>query len=330
MVNIYFLKEVLEMAKKTITPEEYKAKLEKKAAKRGKFSDAFLKALALFLACATVYTTTAMANKKLAAAQGVSSDEESTVDIDADADGIDWGDDSTDGSPNVSPDSSANGEGTSGDNSANDGATSENSLSTKSAQLSYFMTSFANVKKDAKQVVLEKEKGSNYQGIVDAGGSSIIESAGKSLMNSLLKEEIPEDNTFTGEDIKANFPPSGVTCNLKKDDIKSFDFKEEGDYYVVTVVMLKEVNPKQGYGVGSIASILTKESIQDPIKDVPIINKLEPECAYENVSCTAKIEKATGNMVEYYVDMPLILSMKSSSTTYRVGLEFEEWWTISY
>lgn len=315
------------MAKKTITPEEYKAKLEKKAVKRGKFSDAFLKALALFLACATVYSTTAMANKKLAAAQGVSKSEDTALDIDADIEDIDWGDDSTDGS--ASSDSSTDGAET-GDSSTSEGATNENPLSTKSAQLNYFIASFTGVKKDATQVVLNKKKGSNYQGIVDAGGSSIIESAGKSLMSSLLKEEVPEENTFTGDAIMTNFPPAGVTCNLKKDDVKSFDFKEEGDYYVVTVVLLKEVNPKQGYGVGSIASILTKESIQDPIKDVPIINKLEPECAYENVSCTAKIEKSTGKMVEYYVDMPLILSMKSSSTTYRVGLEFEEWWTISY
>lgn len=319
------------MAKKIITPEEYKAKLEKKAEKRGNFSEAFLKALALFLACATVYTTTAMANNKLAAAQGVSGSEKtSAVDVDADAEEIDWGDSSTDGSTDGSSNDSSNGEGTSGEGSANNGATNENPLSTKSAQLNYFIASFTGVKKDAKQVVIEKKKGSNYQGIVDAGGSTIIENAGKSLMNSLLKEEVPEENTFTGDAIMANFPPAGVTCNLKKENIKSFDFKEEGDYYVVTVVLLKEVNPKQGYGVGSLASILTKESIQDPIKDVPIINKLEPECAYENVSCTAKIQKSTGKMVEYYVDMPLILSMKGDSTTYRVGLEFEEWWTISY
>ena len=72
--------------------------------------------------------------------------------------------------------------------------------------------------------------------------------------------------------------------------------------------------------------MLTKESIQDPIKDVPIINSLEPNCDYHATTAEAKIEKSTGNLVEYYFDLPMYLFMGD----YSVGLGFEEWWTVAY
>ena len=108
-------------------------------------------------------------------------------------------------------------------------------------------------------------------------------------------------------------------------DIKVL-LKEEGDYYIITVVVKGAVNPNAGEKVGAVASVLTKQSIQDPIKDVPVINSIEPKCDYKDTTAIAKIEKSTGNLVEYYFDLPMILFMDS----YEIGLGFEEWWTAAY
>ena len=95
---------------------------------------------------------------------------------------------------------------------------------------------------------------------------------------------------------------------------------------MITVVVKGAVNPNAGEKVGAVASILTKQSIQDPIKDVPLINSIEPKCDYKDTTAEAKIEKSTGNLVEYYFDLPMILFMDS----YEIGLGFEEWWTVAY
>ena len=326
------------MAKKTYTPEEYQAKLDKKAEKRKRFYAVFFKVFALALGCAMVYTSTVIAYKKVGTGSeatetpaGVTSTTEEEVDID-------WGDDGSSDSADAD-DGSGSGE-EAGNNGSGEGSgegsgsantdSSDKGLTTPKAQYDYFVKSFNNVKTKAKSVNNYWKKGSNYQSIVDAGGNALIESAGRGLMSSLLKEEEPTDAVYSGDDIKTYFPPAGATCNLKTSDIKAISCKEEGDYYIISITLKNEVDPTAGSGVGSVGSIITRQSIEEPIANVPILNSLEPSCAYENVKCEAKIEKATGNMVDYYVDLPLILTMSSSSKDYRIGLKFEERWSVEY
>ena len=152
-----------------------------------------------------------------------------------------------------------------------------------------------------------------------------LSALGETLMGSLLKEESVNE-TYTGADIAAKFPPAGSTCNLETSDIADIKCTEEGNYYIITIRVKAETDPEFGYGVGSVASVLTKKSIQDPIASVPLINKIEPKCAYDVTEVTAKIEKDTGNLVEYYFNLPMILYMDS----YEIGLGFEEWWTVAY
>ena len=49
------------MAKKQLTPEQYKAKIEKKAEKRKKFANVFLKTIAVCVAIVIVYSATSVA-----------------------------------------------------------------------------------------------------------------------------------------------------------------------------------------------------------------------------------------------------------------------------
>ena len=304
------------MAKKQLTPEQYKAKIEKKAEKRKKFANVFLKTIAVCVAIVIVYSATSVAFTRIGLATVLKN---KTFTVNTQQQNNNSGSSQNNGSDNQAPavpDDS---------NTDNQGGEAATVMTSKTMQFDLFVKAFSGVKTNAKSVTQVKKNAYNYNEHVDAGGNMIIESAGKGLMGSLLKAE--ETNvTYSGADIAANFPPSGATCGLTKDDIKSIDCKEEGNYYIITVVVKPAKNPKAGEKVGAVASILTKESIQEPIKDVPIINSLEPNCDYQATTAEAKIEKSTGNLVEYYFDLPMLLYMGD----YSVGLGFEEWWTVAY
>lgn len=304
------------MAKKQLTPEQYKAKIEKKAEKRKKFATVFLKTIAVCVAIVIVYSATSVAFTRIGLATVLKN---KTFTVNTQQQNNNSGSSQNNGSDNQAP---ANPDDSNTDNQGGEAATV---MTSKTMQFDLFVKAFSGVKTNAKSVTQVKKNAYNYNEHVDAGGNIVIESAGKGLMGSLLKAE--ETNvTYSGADIAANFPPSGATCGLTKDDIKSIDCKEEGNYYIITVVVKPAKNPKAGEKVGAVASILTKESIQEPIKDVPIINSLEPNCDYQATTAEAKIEKSTGNLVEYYFDLPMLLYMGD----YSVGLGFEEWWTVAY
>ena len=304
------------MAKKQLTPEQYKAKVEKKAEKRKKFASIFFKAIAVCVAIVIVYSATSVAFTRIGLATVLKN---KTFVVNSQSQGNSFGSnqnvDNNNQTPAIPGDS----------NTDNQGGEAATVMTSKTMQFDLFVKAFTGVKTNAKSATQVKKNAYNYDEHVDAGGNPIIEGAGKGLMGSLLKAE--ETNvTYTGADIAGNFPPSGATCGLTKDDVKSIDCKEEGDYYIITVVVKPAKNPKAGEKVGAVATILTKESIQEPIKDVPIINSLEPNCDYQATTAEAKIEKSTGNLVEYYFDLPMYLYMGDFS----VGLGFEEWWTIAY
>lgn len=304
------------MAKKQLTPEQYKAKIEKKAEKRKKFATVFLKTIAVCVAIVIVYSATSVAFTRIGLATVLKN---KTFTVNTQQQNNNSGSSQNNGSDNQAP---ANPDDSNTDNQGGEAATV---MTSKTMQFDLFVKAFSGVKTNAKSVTQVKKNAYNYNEHVDAGGNMIIESAGKGLMGSILKAE--ETNvTYSGADIAANFPPSGATCGLTKDDIKSIDCKEEGNYYIITVVVKPAKNPKAGEKVGAVAPVLTKESIQDTIKDVPIINSLEPNCDYQATTAEAKIEKSTGNLVEYYFDLPMLLYMGD----YSVGLGFEEWWTVAY
>ncbi len=304
------------MAKKQLTPEQYKAKLEKKAAKRKKFADLFIKTLAVCVAIVIVYSATSVAFTRIGLATVLKN---KTFTVNTQQQSNSSGSSQNNGSdvqtPAIPDDSETE----------NQGGEAATVMTSKTMQFDLFVKAFSGVKTNAKSATQVKKNAYNYNEHVDAGGNPIIEAAGQGLMGSLLKAE-DTNVTYTGADIAGNFPPSGATCGLTKDDVKSIDCKEEGNYYIITVVVKPAKNPKAGEKVGAVASVLTKESIQDPIKDVPIINSLEPNCDYQATTAEAKIEKSTGNLVEYYFDLPMILYMGDFS----VGLGFEEWWTVAY
>lgn len=308
------------MAKKIYTPSEYREKLEMKAKKRDSFYNCFTKTAAVLLGCAIVFSSTVIAYKRVNTKapvyiQGTENmiDENTTM-VTQSGESTTVTDGSNQTSSNAQTES----------NSAQQ-STENKPLATPLAQYEYFVKSFNNVKTNAKSVNNYRKKAVNYKDIAEAGAFSGVLS---SLMDRFLKEEVLEDAQYQGAEIKKFFPPAGETCHLEKKDVASVSCKEEGNYYIITIKAKNERNPKAGYGVGSIASIISREQIMDPIKNIPGLRNLDPTCDYENVSCVAKIEKSTGNMVDFMFDMPLILTFEKQN--FKIGLQFFEWWQINY
>ena len=308
------------MAKVQLTPEQYKAKTEKKVEKRKRFTKCFLGAIAICVAIAIAYSASTVAHTRIGLStmvQKPATNVNAQTPSDTDSN-VDWNDSNTPSTDDNTPSADSNNNGQQGDTAAT-------VMTSKTMQFDLFVKALNGVKTNAKSATQLKKNAYNYDEHVDAGGNSIIEGIGKALMGSLLKEE--ETNvTYTGADIAANFPPSGATCGLTKDDVKSIECKEEGDYYVITVVVKGTKNPKAGEKVGAVATILTKESIEEPLKQYGLTG-LTFDCDYKETTAIAKIEKDSGNLVEYNFDLPLYLYVDGK---YSVGLGFEEWWTIAY
>ncbi len=327
------------MAKKQYTPEEYKAKLDKKAAKNKRFSSTFLKVLAFCLAISMVYCASSIAFTRtgmysLGTAGSVVAGNQNTdsgESVDGD-DSMDWGDTDTQApstddnnadSNNTVNDNSDNANNNSNDNAGNEEKPAATVMTSPSMQFDLFVKAFTGVKTNAASATIVKKNAYNYNDHVKA--SAIIQGAAGFLLDTLLvEEEVGE--TYTGADIAANFPPAGATCGLTKENVKNITCEEEGNYYIITVTVKGSNNPQAGQSVGAVASIITKESIQEPIKDIPLINNLEPNCMYKDTTVEAKIEKESGNLVEYYFNLPMILGMGEN----EIGLGFEEWWTVAY
>lgn len=314
------------MAKKIITPEEYKAKLEKKVTKRKRFFEAFLKTLAFALAIALVFSASTIAhtrieklslNKTVQTNGGLKNGFEDS--------GYDNGGSTDSGSADNTASTDSGNKDSADSSSNNANANSASSEDAKNFDL--FVKAFKGVKTNAKSVTYVKKKAYNYNNHVKA--NAIIEAAAAPLLSSLLKEE-EVNETYTGADIAAKFPPSGTTCGLTQDDVKKITCKEEGNYYIIEVIVKGSKNPEAGKGVGAVASIITKQQIEDPIKNIPAINSLKPTCDYHDTTARAKIEKSTGNCVEYYCQLPMILTMSNDKNAYEIGLGFEDWWTIAY
>ncbi len=212
-------------------------------------------------------------------------------------------------------------------------------LDTKSEQLAYFVKSFNGVKENAASVTHVGVKSYNYNNhlyidpaikelynmTIQPGDPTIEES----VLTEFTNELVVMNNEYTGEDIASYFPPAGGTCNLTMDDISDISFKEDGDYYVVEVTVKGKKNPGKYESVGNVASIVTKEDLEADM-DPEELQYTKITCDYKDAVAVAKIEKATGNMVEYNVDYPMIMTTAMFDLPIEVGMGFYEEWTVKY
>lgn len=217
-------------------------------------------------------------------------------------------------------------------------------LDTKEEQLEYFNTSFNGVKTNAVTATNGNTKLYNYNDYVyvhpfvkaayemsaEPGSPSIEEQVTAELSDEL----VPVNETYEGsEAIASVFPPIGGTCNLTMKDISDISFTESGEYYLVEMTVKGKRNPERYEGVGNVASIITKQDLEAGMT-AEDLEKTSMDCDYKEAVVKAKIEKSTGNMVEYSVDcgMILIINMhiEGIGEAIKIGMGFYEDWTITY
>lgn len=215
-------------------------------------------------------------------------------------------------------------------------------LDTKEEQVAYFITSFNDVKTNAVTATNGNTKVYNYDDyiyihpVLEAMYEISAEEGAPSMRDELTAEFSDELNpvnvTYEGsEAIASAFPPIGGTCNLTMNDVSDISFTSSGDYYLVELKVKGKRNPERYESVGNVATIVTKEDMESGMspEDLEI---MRIDCDYKEAVVKAKIEKSTGNMVEYSVDYPMIMIMNIDTfgEAVKVGMGFYEDWTITY
>ena len=325
------------MAKKIVTPEEYKAKLEKKASKRKKFMELFLKTLAFCLAIAMVYSATTIAQTRIALLTNggaVSTDGTST---DSNGDTSDNGATNNDASNSGTTNNDASNSGASNGGTSNGGAANNDasaSDSSASAQdqeaLDMFKTGVTAARTKATKVIRVKDGAINYKNHVKAGGLTDVAS---SLMGMFMAESEDAIEVKNEEWDKTKLPdPTALTLN----GVKKISREDKGNTYVITVVAKDQKNPKAGAdGVGSVAGVIEESQITGAIGSVPGLELSNINISYENVTAVATIDKATGNCIALNLNAPCILGLDAKLLLVtvdgaEVGIQVITEYAISY
>ncbi len=247
------------MAKKVLTPEEVKAKMDKKSAKRKLFFGTFTKALAFFLAIAICFSLAAIAfapvTTSSVAGNGTTQNGGETVD-NGDDDVVDWGDsDSIDNSGSV--DNSAGSVDNSGstDNSgssANSGSTDNSGSASNSGSAAAQLTA-ADVAKAYNEATAKAANASyhwkrsgNFTKDIDLGSS-----IGTNMVNSIIKgiDENATLNSVVGgflgignneADVTNGAAPEGMNekylisaATITANDIQTY--KVNGNKYMIQI-----------------------------------------------------------------------------------------------
>lgn len=313
------------MAKKVLTPEEYKAKIDKKVDKRKRFGKTFLTTFAYALACVIVFASMAIAYTPNRGGSTVATvNPGSSINNPGNDNPGTPGDNNDD--PNTPDDNKGDDQGDNkGDKPADSGKEDETAKA-----VNLYKDAMAKVKSSAKTVTHTKTGATNYNGIVEAGKLSSVASK---LMGIFMKESEPNEAID-----KAELPPKGGASKLTAATVKSATVKEEGKFQVVTINMKNATDPKAGAdGIGSVANVIEESQITGSIGSVPglAINGISID--YENVYVTCKIEKSTGNMTYLLVDAPCVLKIASAKVPLlgtvenaKVGIECKDEYTIAW
>lgn len=333
------------MAKKVITPEEYKAKQAKKAAKRKKFFELFLKTLALCLAMALVYSATTIAYTRIemlnpSEVTDANGDlKDGFEDTDYDNSGSTGNQGTTDsgnsGSTGNTPNNNGNNNSNNNSNNSNNNtpATPNSGVSAADQEvLDMYKKGVTAARTNSKSVIRVKDGAINYKGVAEAGKLSSVLST---LMDMFMVKDKASMEAKNEEWDKTKLPdPSALTLN----GIKDIRREDKGNTYVITVVAKDAKNPKAGAdGVGSVAGVIEESQITGAIGSVPGLTLEGISIDYENVTAVATIDKATGNCIALDLDAPCFLNVGYAKVPLlgevndaKVGIEVITEYKISY
>lgn len=324
------------MAKKQMTPEEYKAKLEIKAMKGERFSKVFLSSIAVLLSLVMVFSIVSIAQTTMltvgkggtvsAGSNNVGGNNGGNSSVGGNDAVI--GDDNTVVGDENTPAGDDNAATTPGDDNTQTpsaGATNENQ-----EILDMYKTAVANARTKSKSVIRVKDGALNYKGIVEAGGLS---GAASTLMGMFMAKDEASIEVKNEAWDKTKLPDaSALTLN----GVQKISRVEKGNTYVITVVAKNATNPKANAdGVGAIAGVIEESQITGAIGSVPGLKLSNIKIDYENVTAVATIDKATGNLVELKLNAPCVLGLDAKLAVItmngaKVGIQVITEYKISY
>ena len=321
------------MAKKQMTPEEYKAKLEIKAAKGERFSKVFLSSIAVLLSLVIVFSVVSIAQTTmLTVGKGGAVSVGGNNVSGGNNNSTPNGDNSfVDGGNDVTPDNGDNGDATTPDNNGGQTQTPPVAQTNENQEiLDMYKTAVANARTKSKSVIRVKDGAINYKGIVEAGKLS---GAASTLMGMfMVKDEASIEVKNEAWD-KAKLPnASALTLN----GVQKISRQDKGNTYVITVVAKNATNPKTNAdGVGSVAGVIEESQITGAIGAVPGLSLSNIKIDYENVTAVATVDKATGNLVELKLNAPCVLGLDAKLAVItmngaKVGIQVITEYKISY
>lgn len=314
------------MAKKVLTPEEYKSKMEKKVDKRKRFSKAFFTTLAFALACVIVYSSMVIAYTPKTAVGASGSSSAAT-------------DDGIDSTPVPTVDAAAT--------VATDPVDTKVELSNSSSAedvVAYFNSAINLVKPNAKQITLVKEE-NKQAGSLEGNLPSFIKSMADDLIakNMGVKDLSTLDpgmvNATTVEQKNAMFPVENETWSskLEASDIEKFDVKDDGTNYTITLNIKGDApSDATDHGVGHagrIFSVIKPSIVTENAGPAASIIK-SVQTGHKDGYVTVTIDKTTGNVTAatYYFTWTLVVVVNAGITELNVSIPFglQKDFTISW
>ena len=198
----------------------------------------------------------------------------------------------------------------------------------KEEVIEYYKNANSKVKSQAKSVTRKYNKVTNYNNVLETGSNPILSKIGKAVMGKFLTENL-EPETFTGQnEIAGAFPPPNAVCGLSVEDVESAICRDKGESFELEIHIRPETNPELGKGTGAVSTIITKKEITDAVDGYVEISNIR--CDYENVYLIATVDKKTGDITELYVNMPLYLNLTALGMDCKVGLCFEDRYTVEW
>lgn len=320
------------MAKKVLTPEEVKAKMEKKSAKRKLFFGTFTKALAFFLAIAMAYslatiafTPATVATTGNAVQSGEQAGNESNdggdddlVDFDGESSTPSGGESSTpSGGESSTPSGGESSTPSGGEQSTGmtkaDAVKALNDATAKAAKASYKWERESYYTEDLQ--VDNKELLNKVIGMVDKSGTATVES----IVGGFL-DITGEGNKMTAEVTNGQLPEEGmkgkdkfllIASSLTEADIKGDNWLVNGNTYKF---QLNACNRPQKDGSNALSRItndfITCDEVNQGLNDAgagSFVSASDIDVDYKGILVTAEI--VDGKLVKY--DISYTMDVKS-------------------
>lgn len=324
------------MAKKQLTPEEYREKTEKKAVRSESFSNTFLSVIAILLAVVITFSVVMTANtfvgnvKKSSVV--VNPDIQQNTDIDSvteDASNpvidnsteatVGGFDEPTDVEISVTPSDTPQ--------TPEEEHKQETAFASTEEMIAYFNKCANKVKTGATKVVKNHEKRIVGEVVVP----DVLQSMAEDLLKSNMKDDTDPIVYATKEEIRDNFlvPNQDYVSCVKASDVVKADCTDNGKEYVIYLKLKDEKNPRAGSGVGSVCDVIETYEIAE--KAPSFLEEFSTE--YYDCEVTATIDKATGRMTHAVYSTPLKLNVVVSlfgTHSASVGLTFVKDYSITY